>query len=80
MTVAKESHSAYILQIIRHATRYGIPAVTKPVKDLLSDTDKYCNEFLLSKGKGLDAEQGLRRARAATALMLSLPGCMYFYQ
>ena len=77
---AVELRSDRIFQIIRHATRYGIPAVTKPVEDLLTGTDKYCNDFLLSKGEGLNAERGLRRARAMTTLMLSLPGCMYFYQ
>lgn len=41
---------------------------------------KYCNEFLVSGGKGLEAELGLKRARAATLMMLALPGSTYLYQ
>ena len=53
--------------VIRHASRYGFP----PQK---------------SFGEGLtrhevpDAQLGMRRARAATMLMLALPGSAYLYQ
>jgi alpha-glucosidase len=56
--------------VVRHATRYGLPATT--------DGDA----FLLSGGTSpeLDEETGLRRARAASMLMLALPGSAYVYQ
>nr|WP_306896548.1 glycoside hydrolase family 13 protein [Agromyces albus] len=55
--------------VVRHATRFG-----------------YENDAVLVHGIGpktldvLDARGGLRRARAATALMLALPGSAYLYQ
>jgi alpha-glucosidase len=54
--------------VIRHATRFGFPAGSD-----------------LPKGIGADDPQpevalGLRRARAATLLMLALPGSAYLYQ
>ncbi len=50
--------------VVRHATRYGLPRGI--------DLD----EWLLGEGQvpPLDEAQGLRRARAATMLMLALPG------
>ncbi|SMH46530.1 alpha-glucosidase [Rathayibacter oskolensis] len=61
--------------VVRHATRYGLPsqgdAPVAPAK-----------EWLLSGGVEpvLDREKGLRRARAATLLLLALPGSAYLYQ
>ena len=54
--------------VLRHATRYGFPSGTK-----------------LPNGIGAqdaqpDAALGLRRARAASLLMLGLPGSAYVYQ
>ncbi|WP_235035798.1 glycoside hydrolase family 13 protein [Curtobacterium sp. 18060] len=56
--------------VVRHASRYGLPDDT--------DTDAW----LLTDGTTpeLDRERGLRRARAATLLMLALPGSSYVYQ
>ncbi len=56
--------------VVRHASRYGLPDGT--------DTDAW----LLTDGTTpeLDRERGLRRARAATLLMLALPGSSYVYQ
>ncbi|MGJ9421679.1 glycoside hydrolase family 13 protein [Aeromicrobium sp. CF3.5] len=56
--------------VVRHATRLGRAGATDVVDTL---------------GIGIgdpqpDAELGLRRARAATALMLALPGSAYLYQ
>jgi alpha-glucosidase len=59
--------------VMRHATRYGLPARAKwrawplsaPIPELATQ---------------LDAELGLRRARAATLLLLALPGSTYIYQ
>jgi alpha-glucosidase len=61
--------------VVRHATRYGLP----PNGD---EPRKYNRAWLLSGGTEpeLDAAQGLRRARAATLLMLALPGSAYLYQ
>lgn len=56
--------------IVRHATRYGLPEE--------ADLDAW----LMTDGTSpqLNREQGLRRARAATLLILALPGSVYLYQ
>ncbi|MER6467298.1 glycoside hydrolase family 13 protein [Streptomyces collinus] len=56
--------------VVRHASRLVLPA----------GTDE--NAWLLSGGRApvADGEAGLRRARAATLLMLALPGSSYLYQ
>ena len=53
--------------VIRHASRYGF------------DPDHRFGEGL-ARDEVPDARLGLRRARAATLLMLSLPGAAYLYQ
>jgi alpha-glucosidase len=61
--------------VVRHATRYGLPQGT-------SGTSQNGKDWLLSNGTTpeLDRALGIRRARAATLLMLALPGCAYLYQ
>ncbi|MGW1343751.1 glycoside hydrolase family 13 protein [Kribbella sp. NPDC002412] len=61
--------------VVRHATRYGLP------KDP-SGSWQDGKAWLLSNGTEptIDVELGLRRARAATLLMLALPGSAYLYQ
>ncbi|TDT35315.1 alpha-glucosidase [Streptomyces sp. BK208] len=56
--------------VVRHATRLVLPPDTDP------------DAWLLSGGSApaVDAAAGLRRARAATLLMLALPGSAYVYQ
>jgi alpha-glucosidase len=56
--------------VVRHASRLMLPP----------GTDE--NTWLLSGGHAprVDPEAGLRRARAATLLMLALPGSAYLYQ
>jgi alpha-glucosidase len=57
--------------VIRHASRYGLP------------TGRAVHErWLLSNGTNPveNRETGIRRARAATLLMLALPGSAYLYQ
>ncbi|UWD83014.1 glycoside hydrolase family 13 protein [Curtobacterium flaccumfaciens] len=56
--------------VVRHPTRYGLPDGT--------DTDAW----LMTDGTTPehDRARGLRRARAATLLMLALPGSSYVYQ
>lgn len=62
--------------VVRHATRYGLP--------MLADAEKTQDgkAWLLNGGDEteLDRELGLRRARAATLFMLGLPGSAYLYQ
>ena len=55
---------------VRHVSKFGLPAGTK------------YNDWLLSNGTKPVAnyEQGVRRARAATLMILGLPGCTYLYQ
>ncbi|MCU1526526.1 MAG: alpha-amylase, partial [Frondihabitans sp.] len=61
--------------VVRHATRYGLPPRARR-------SEKQGRDWLLSGGAEprLDAELGLRRARAATLLELALPGSAYLYQ
>jgi alpha-glucosidase len=56
--------------VVRHASRYGLPEGT----DL--------QHWLITDGRFPVADEacGLRRARAATLLMLALPGSAYLYQ
>ncbi len=56
--------------VVRHASRYGLPEHTAGPNAGIGPN---------SPDKP-DAALGLRRARAATALMLSLPGSAYLYQ
>ena len=61
--------------VVRHATRYGLPEPTEP-------REKHGHAWLMTGGVSpvLDAERGLRRARAATLFELALPGSAYLYQ
>ncbi len=66
------SNSTWVLSnhdVVRHATRYGLPAGVEPGRWLLDGPHDL-----------LDAERGLRRARAAALLTLALPGSVYVYQ
>jgi alpha-glucosidase len=61
--------------VVRHATRYGLP--------LAAQAGNTAGKAWLQSGgatPGLDHELGLRRAHAATMLMLALPGSAYLYQ
>ena len=63
--------------VVRHATRYGLP---KGGGHRGQGQDG--RAWLLGGGdpSEVDAELGLRRAKAATAIMLALPGSAYLYQ
>jgi len=67
------SSSTWVLSnhdVVRHASRYGLPAGTPRIPWLLSQgTDP-----------APDLVRGVRRARAATAFVLALPGSTYVYQ
>ncbi len=72
-----DSSTTWVLSnhdVVRHATRYGLPDA--------ADTQDRDRQWLLSGGvePALDQELGARRARAATALLLALPGSTYVYQ
>jgi alpha-glucosidase len=54
--------------VLRHTTRFAYPAGAELPKGIGADDPQP------------DAELGLRRARAATLLMLALPGSAYLYQ
>lgn len=54
--------------VLRHASRLGLPVGTPRPRGIGADDPQP------------DAALGLRRARAATMLMLSLPGSAYLYQ
>ncbi|NHT17214.1 glycoside hydrolase family 13 protein [Cellulomonas sp. IC4_254] len=74
------SSSTWVLSnhdVVRHATRYGIA----PRGDGLAPRERAAR-WLLEGGpeNGLDREHGLRVARAATLLVLGLPGSTYLYQ
>lgn len=65
---------------IRHASRYGTP-----FPGALPDGTpirKHGGDWLMAGGDPvqIDAAKGLRRARAATLLLLALPGSAYLYQ
>ncbi len=55
--------------VVRHATRYGLPAAV-PWRRWVTD----------GPHDALDRDLGLRRARAAALILLSLPGSAYVYQ
>ncbi|MGT2461642.1 glycoside hydrolase family 13 protein [Sinomonas atrocyanea] len=63
--------------VVRHTTRYGLPKGTGRGG---AGTDG--KDWLLDGGDPaeVDAALGLRRAKAATLLMLALPGSAYLYQ
>jgi alpha-glucosidase len=54
--------------IVRHASRFGFPPASRGLGGIGPGDEQP------------DAALGLRRARAATALMLALPGSAYLYQ
>jgi alpha-glucosidase len=60
--------------VVRHATRYGLPKGP--------GRNGPAQAWLMSGGTepALNRELGLRRARAASLLMLALPGSAYLYQ
>ncbi len=73
LAAKSKSSSTWVLSnhdVVRHATRYGLP---KKV-----DFDAW----MMTDGNNpeINLEQGLSRARAATMLIMALPGSTYIYQ
>jgi alpha-glucosidase len=58
-----------IHDVVRHATRYGLPGDVEPGLWLLDGPHEV-----------LDVDRGARRARAAAMVTLALPGSAYVYQ
>lgn len=78
LRAAEDGSSTWVLSnhdVVRHATRYGLPQGTP-------DDHQDGKAWLLTDGATprLDRDLGLRRARAATLLILALPGSTYLYQ
>jgi alpha-glucosidase len=72
------SSSTWVLSnhdVVRHATRYGLPSGS-------ADPRQDSRAWLASHGAEpeLDRDVGLRRAKAATLMLLALPGSAYLYQ
>lgn len=66
--------------MFRHASRLGLPGWTD---DTAEDPDGKLRPYLENaffKENRCDAKLGLQKARAATMLLLALPGSMYLYQ
>ncbi|WP_458111654.1 glycoside hydrolase family 13 protein [Arthrobacter sp. R1-13] len=66
--------------VVRHATRYGLPKATREAHKRGKGQDGKAWLLAGAPEEELDRELGLRRARAATLLMLALPGSAYLYQ
>ncbi|HEV7167721.1 MAG TPA: glycoside hydrolase family 13 protein, partial [Micrococcaceae bacterium] len=68
--------------VVRHATRYGLPKGGGLDSRGQAGRGQDGKAWLLSGGTTpeLDVELGQRRARAASLLMLALPGSAYLYQ
>ncbi|SNS98933.1 alpha-glucosidase [Micrococcales bacterium KH10] len=77
------SSSTWVLSnhdVVRHATRYGLPHSQRDDQGKLVDRPGW--QWLRTGGSdpAVDLDRGLRRARAATMLILALPGSTYLYQ
>jgi len=78
------SSSTWVLSnhdVVRHASRYGLPGGPDG-SGVPSELGQDGKAWVDGDGTTppLDRELGLRRARAATLLMLALPGSAYLYQ
>ncbi|KAK4686594.1 alpha-glucosidase, partial [Tremellales sp. Uapishka_1] len=64
----------------RHATRFGMPDIA--TNENHPEFMAAVNEWLVNKGQNPkpDLTVGVRRARAATLMLLGLPGSTYIYQ
>lgn len=87
LDLAKESGSSstWVLSnhdVVRHPTRYGLPNSARDEDGKILHQSGTGFDWLLSGGTEpeLDRDQGARRARAATLVMLALPGSAYMYQ
>ncbi|MDA8437377.1 MAG: glycoside hydrolase family 13 protein [Propionibacterium sp.] len=79
------SSSTWVLSnhdVVRHATRYALSSPRTGGQHPDATPASAASAWLRSRGAdpALDRERGERRARAATLLMLGLPGSAYLYQ
>ena len=80
MSEATGSSSTWVMSnhdVIRHATRLAIPGYGDSA-DGFGDENRWYTEN--RHNPNLDLEMGLARAKAATLLILALPGSTYIYQ
>ena len=68
--------------VVRHATRYALPTASVSSNGAMMTGGRDGKQWLRDGGdpEALDIPLGLRRAKAATLLMLALPGSAYLYQ
>ena len=74
LAAKSSSSSTWVLSnhdTVRHVTRYGLPD---------SDQDGTLHKLSGGADPRADLARGLRRAKAATAVLLALPGAAYLYQ
>lgn len=64
--------------VVRHPTRYGLAPIESSSSAGHQDGKAWLRDG--APAEQLDRETGLRRARAATMLLLALPGSTYLYQ
>ncbi len=79
------SSSTWVLSnhdVVRHATRYALSSARTGDQHPDATMASAASAWLRSRGAdpALDRERGERRARAATLLMLGLPGSAYLYE
>lgn len=78
------SSSTWVLSnhdVVRHATRYGLPPLGTPVGSTEQDQKQGQSWVLFgAPEEQLDRALGERRARAASLFQLALPGSAYLYQ
>jgi alpha-glucosidase len=82
LAAATGSSSTWVLSnhdVIRHASRYGLPAATAADQQERTTQGR---EWLIRRGRSPqeDTALGLARARAATLAIMALPGSVYLYQ
>jgi alpha-glucosidase len=78
------SSSTWVLSnhdVVRHASRYGLP-IGRDGSGVPTERGQDGQRWVDSDGRTprLDATLGLRRARAASLLLLALPGSAYLFQ
>jgi alpha-glucosidase len=80
MSARTGSSSTWVMSnhdVIRHATRLVIPNMGQSIDFFADEATWYVKNRM---NPNLDLELGLTRARAATMLLLALPGSTYLYQ
>ena len=80
MSAKTGSSSTWVMSnhdVIRHATRLAIPGLGQSIDFFADESAWYVKNRM---NPDIDLDLGLRRAKAATLLILALPGSTYLYQ